>query len=491
MWLQLNNAYILRNDGNRSIVAARKNVEGDCIPFWISRIHPAYAMLLSLFSSPVEQENAYAKCSEFLDIPIEKATFLIDSFINESSYFTIDINNHTSVFPPHLLLKTSEFNNSNLPNYSPEDFIYSPPIDLQSQRLNIGPLGLVWMVSDHCVTDCVYCYAQKNHAKNFIGVDTIEKMLQESKELNILDISLTGGEFFLNPHWEEILNLLCKYGFQPQAISTKMPLSRRMIDAIGRLNGTIIQLSLDSINREALCDSLNVGSDYLDKVKNTIYLLEEKGIAVQIGTVITRRTSKIADLQDIYDFISKRKNVIRWTIRIGFPSLYSHADYSEWKASDKSIEEIENWYETIKGYSTLQIEYSNENKKQAFTVDTGSQDFPGARCSANYTHCVILPDGNVTICEQLYWHPQFLIGNLKNNTLKEIWQSAKAKELACIPQNKINTTSPCHKCDIYDRCLKFPNKCYTDVLKAYGMDCWDYPDIRCKFAPAFVNRIFE
>lgn len=40
-----------------------------------------------------------------------------------------------------------------------------------------------------------------------------------------------------------------------------------------------------------------------------------------------------------------------------------------------------------------------------------------------------MPDGKVTICEELYWHPHFIIGDLKKQTLKEIWNSQKAKDI--------------------------------------------------------------
>jgi hypothetical protein len=37
----------------------------------------------------------------------------------------------------------------------------------------------------------------------------------------------------------------------------------------------------------------------------------------------------------------------------------------------------------------------------------------------------ILPDGQVTICEEQYWQPNFIIENILTNTIDEIWQSKK------------------------------------------------------------------
>lgn len=492
MKVRFNHSYKLRNDGNRALIVSRGDVlDGECVPYWISRVHPIYAMLLSLLSKPTEIVQAYKMCAEFVGIDIMQSQKMVDSFVNEKNYFTTTINGEISILPPHLLIQDDDETNYALILYKPEQFVYSTPVDLHSERLNIGPLGLVWMVTDRCVTDCVYCYAQKKRAKQWMSIDVIEKFLSEAQSIGIVDISLTGGEFFLHPEWKKIITLLNKYGYGPKMISTKMPMSEDMILTVKEIGNTIIQVSLDSLRSDILCKTLNVKDDYVNKIKDTLLSLERNNIPVQIGTVITRCTANVSALQEIYNFISERKNISRWTIRIGFPSLYSQTDFSEWKVDNESIDDIKKWHSSIITNNSLRIEFSNENNKKIFSTESGSQDFPGARCSANYTHCVILPDGDVTICEQLYWHPHFLIGNLRSQSIKEIWQGEKAHKLACFPQDEIHKESACHSCKIYEKCVKFPNKCYTDVLKAYGMDRWDYPDIRCKYAPPFQKEVFD
>ncbi len=44
------------------------------------------------------------------------------------------------------------------------------------------------------------------------------------------------------------------------------------------------------------------------------------------------------------------------------------------------------------------------------------------RCSANFYAFVILRDGKVTICEELYLHPKFIIGDLKKQSIMEVRQ---------------------------------------------------------------------
>ena len=57
------------------------------------------------------------------------------------------------------------------------------------------------------------------------------------------------------------------------------------------------------------------------------------------------------------------------------------------------------------------------------------QCFKGGSCGILENRLFVLPDGKVTLCEQLYWHPQFILGDLKEQTLAEIWQSPRAKAL--------------------------------------------------------------
>lgn len=123
-----------------------------------------------------------------------------------------------------------------------------------------------------------------------------------------------------------------------------------------------------------------------------------------------------------------------------------------------------------------------------FKSKNGSCEFNGGRCSANTIHMFILPDGKVTICEQLYWKDRFIIGNLRKNNISEVWNSDRALALANMPQEEYSPDSACRNCDIFDKCKKNMNSCYTNILKVYGEEHWDYPDPRCAKAPRNISE---
>lgn len=105
------------------------------------------------------------------------------------------------------------------------------------------------------------------------------------------------------------------------------------------------------------------------------------------------------------------------------------------------------------------------------------------------SNIVILPNGEVTICEQLYWNKNFLIGNVCESSIKEIWNSAKAIGLWKREQTSINPHSPCRNCSDFSACFQASNRCYANIMKAYGITNFDYPDPRCIQAPNFTYSI--
>ena len=100
------------------------------------------------------------------------------------------------------------------------------------------------------------------------------------------------------------------------------------------------------------------------------------------------------------------------------------------------------------------------------------------RCTANMKHCFILPDGKVTICERLYWNPLFIIGDLSNNSLSEVWNSDKAHNLYFKTINEINSSSFCKKCQGREECFTKKKRCWVDIVNTWGNNI-TYPDPIC------------
>lgn len=112
-------------------------------------------------------------------------------------------------------------------------------------------------------------------------------------------------------------------------------------------------------------------------------------------------------------------------------------------------------------------------------------------CTANYSSLFVLPDGQVTICEQLYWNPHFIVGDITRQSLAEIWNSEKALNLYYLQQNTLSDKSHCKTCKYFIDCRqKMGGVCWKEVISAYGTENWDFPDPSCPFAPDPYHDVY-
>lgn len=488
----LNFFYKLRHDIKRSYILSSDYVSKEYIQFvqigWISQIHPVLAMALSLFSEPASLQELKNKFSYFFDISETEAEIFVKLFLNNEENFIINYEGKNFTFPKNIVIEeTLQF--SKPIQYTPEQFVFQE-LDWDTERFYEAPISLVFMVNNECATDCVYCYANKSVKAKLLPFERMKSLLKEANELHITKFTLVGGEVFLYKHWKELLSLLKEYGLNEKLISTKIPIGEKTIASL-KTFGLKIQISLDSVNPEKLQSILNVNSDYAEKMRQTIKLLEKYSIKFQIATILTKYNSSISELNDIFLFLKQFSCLQRWEIRIAFKSLYSRGDFDQFRLSRNEINEIDDWIKNLQKETDMNILWMPTSNDKYFKGENGSRSFDGARCSANYSNLFILPDGKVTICEQLYWNPRFIVGDLNKQTIKEIWNSPKSLALSHLQKEDFREDSICRACKIFDDCMSYPNRCFADILKGYGDENWDYPDPRCIKAPAFTHNLLN
>ena len=485
-----NHFYKLKHDLKRSYIFSpdRGNYTIKVHHGLISKIHPVYAMIFSFFSKPIFLDDAIENISFFLDMPKEEVDNFVRGLIGNEEFQSSKSKDGTlNTFPPNILIEeNAAFKKEIL--YTPTQFAYKE-LDLKRERLYSSPIGVLLMVNNTCATECCYCYADKKTKPNLLPFDRIKTIIKNAYEANVIEFMFTGGEVLLYKQWKELVQELMNYDYDVPLISTKLPIKEADIDFIKK-NNISIQVSLDSLKSTELYKILNVGLDYCDKMKQTLTLLDQKGVPFQIATIVTNYNDNIETLEELYSFLSNFKNLRRWEIRVAFRSLHSREEFDEIKISREREQKINEWIQIKKENTKMNILWSPSfSDDRYFKSEGGSRNFVGARCSANFSHMVSMPDGKVTLCEQLYWNPRFIIGDLSTQSIEEVWNSPRALELAFPKKNNFRDNSACKKCIIFDTCYTSHNKCYADVLKAYGDENWDYPDPRCNYAPPFIHDL--
>ena len=494
----LNPYYSLKNDGKRAIICnspafkISDTLAEDAIS---SFIHPAYAMALSFFNGENTLEICVNQISELFESTKEDSYDFIAPFLENKERVGVNYDNHSYEFPYRILLDNTQFCFPKRELHY-KDYDINEELDFETFRLIKSPSTIVLLVNTICITDCIYCYVQRDKRIDCqIPIERLCEIIEDAKRNQVTNFDLAGTEVFLYKHWDVLMATLLKNGFYPY-LSTKIPLTKNDLKKIKDLGVNDLQLSIDTaINEEAQIVNRTKIADYADKMFETLSFTEEIGLNIVVNVVITKYNSTQAGIKLLLDKINRNNNIERVTINPGEPSLYcSEKNFIDFKNSIKEIKELENYIDEIKGNYKFSINIANyteiEEYKDSFD-EKAKIFYARSFCTGNVNQFCILPDGQVTICEELYWNPRFIIGNILENSISEIWQSEKALKLYNISQEEISIHTPCKTCKDFSLCRKYEGVCWSDVLTAFGSDNWDFPASNCPFAPFPYHNIYH
>ncbi|MDR0294911.1 MAG: radical SAM protein [Prevotellaceae bacterium] len=489
----LNPCYILRNDINRIVLTdASKEIYNHLGRNSFSTfIHPIHAMLFCFFrGDKTLGEVLTQEICPFFDLSEESGWTLVAQFIENKGMIVVEYDNHYFYMPELLLIENKNYQ---LRDYKVEEFNIMQNLDFESPRYNI-PIDTTLMINTLCACNCIYCYADRRmKMQNIMPFERIKELIKETKELKFRTVDVTGGELFLYDQWKELLSELYLNDYNPY-LSTKVPLNNEDIDALKDLGVRNIQISFDSIFYEDLKINLEVGEVYYHNMLNTIKMLDQKGITTKIKSVLTSSIFDIDKINAFVDYFQRHKNVTKLEFTAPGYSLYKTPE--EFINFRLSLEQINILTAQLQKRAAthfaihvdaqvLQRELyydSFDNKKQNFEKR--------AKCTGNERSFLILPNADVTICEEAYFNKNLKLGNLLHHSIMEMWNSAQAKELFYIAQNKFPKESACSRCNEFTACRHNTGICWIDVIAAYGEENWLYPYPECPYAPPLINKIY-
>lgn len=482
----LNPDYQFKNDKDRIVMYSNNNVNQYSSSKWVSFIHPWQAIVLSLFTTRRYLKEQICFLSERFQLETDKVKNIIYPFINNEFPISTEFSSERIYFPKNVLINSDRVLDKTF-NY---DFDISEfkcdEVNLSQDRMHRAPHILLFMITNECVTECKYCCADKAHTYEELTTNEIFEIIEEAKRLKILNIELAGGEVFCKKDWDIILKKLVDTDLSPNYISVKFPVTKKiaqLLDNTGYRNE--VQISLDSMEDDTLSKIIGTKKGYVNKVKAGIGYLQEHHFKILVNTVLTKHNSTIEELEKIHEYVSTIQNFVYWEIRVPMASIYAPKSFTDVKSDRDTLLKIYDYVRSvIIPKSNITILTTDDALGEEFYKGKCSDPyFGGGHCSVLERSLYILPDGKVTPCEQLYWHPQFILGDLKKQTIEEVWHSEKAKSMFLWKKEFYDKESYCLQCKAFDFCHENHRKCWTSVIRAYGYENWNYPDPRCEYAP--------
>ena len=480
----LNPDYSFKNDKDRIVMYSKKTVQAYSTSDWVGYIHPLQADILNTFSDCIDFSSQCKTLAQKYAISCQQAKEMIEQFICNDTLVYTEFSGNKIVFPKNVLIPVSYLNNRNVVRRK-FNLDVDAKIDLTPDRMHSAPQSMLLMLTNKCVTKCKYCYADKGTRCKEMSTEKILEIIEQASKLQMSYVDVIGGEVFCRKDWDVILKALVDQDLTPNFISTKFPLSEEMVKKLYDTKySNVVQVSLDSLSQTVLENTIGCKSGYVEKMKKTISYLEKYGFKIQINSILTKDTAVKEELDRLYEYVEDISNLAYWEIRVPERSIYSPVTFEEVKAPRKQIDAICGYVKSsLIPNAHFKIMCSDEILNEHLAEGISSDEcFHGGTCGILQSAFFVLPDGKVSICEQMYWHPQYIIGDLSKQTIEEVWNSSKAKEIFHMEREIFRKESKCRSCKIFDLCNKKHRRCAVKIIRAYGKENWDYPDPRCLYA---------
>lgn len=476
MHVALSAGHVIRNEAKASFLIPVNtviNLQVDSGAFCI----PPFMGYILAHVGDFEYDRSLKVISAALKVSVDAIDHFVKQLINNKESKEFKISDNLSVVLPAMLL-TQYAGRPDTTVY--EDCAFDGLGEYNIKRPS-APISANLMVTTRCSTDCVYCYANRKLAP-VLGTEKLLDLIRELHALGTVNVTLTGGDIFAHPDWKKILKCVRDYGYQP-FLSTKTPLTAENLKLLRGLGYKEIQFSLDSVEPDTLRRLVNVRDGYLDNITTFLQAASECGLKVLVRSVLTKLNASKESISSLYTYLSGFDCIKEWVMTPAFFSKYKETEYKWLEVNNDDLIWVHEF--TRRQDLAFRIGLNKISEKGYELKKFGTIEEYVCRnqiCMGNTTGISILANGDCSVCEMLYDSPEYILGNVNDSSIREIWNSEKAMQLYTMAQQQFPQASPCRQCSVFEKCRNGFGKrvCYADIAKT-GKTKYD-PDPRCPHA---------
>lgn len=281
---------------------------------------------------------------------------------------------------------------------------------------------IMFHITGRCNQDCKHCY-MASQKWNELSFAEIADLIRQARELNVASFSITGGEPFVREDLIDILRELDRNEMKIEGIFTNGTIVLDdFLDQANVLQEMPFFISINGSSPEDH-DKFGGSNGSFDKAIETVITLVGRGVKVFGNTSLNVFLEDEEQIRKLYELV-KSLGVYRW--RVSGPFLEGN-----WKTNfqafgispDKELSImlvlLQMWladgrpFEMELGHVFRYIEgkcIRRSYKKGDYV------------CDYFRDRIVLMPDGGVGACSLLVT-PHYLIGNIRQQSLRDIWES--------------------------------------------------------------------
>ena len=289
--------------------------------------------------------------------------------------------------------------------------------------------GIYLNMTSACNLHCIYCFAatRVEYGQNNLLLDDYYRILNEAKQISqYLDINFTGGEPLLSPNTLPVARYAKKLGFRTRILTNATLINSDNVDEVASCFD-VFKISVDGSTREK--HEYYRGVNTYERTLNAIDLLLKRNKEVNVAMVVTRNN------KDDVSNMSKK-----WGSKLIFQPLFP---LGKAKSSDDVALTGQEYFDVLSNDANINP-YSNlinilKAHQESRTIK---------KCAIGDGEISISCTGDVYPCQLLH-HEEFLLGNVKDSSLIEIYNSDKND---LFKHHTVENISKCKECDFKYLC---------------------------------------
>lgn len=190
---------------------------------------------------------------------------------------------------------------------------------------------LIITYNQSCNLKCQFCYIDFHYKK---VNDKIAEVVKKAVELKFEVITFGGGDPFSKKSFREACNYAKENNLFVHVDTNTKAIREIDLEFINR-NIDLLGISIDAIGQDY--DEFRDTKKLFEKVDAVInQLSKDSQIQIKINTVVTKEN--VDKLSEIRDYISNKRNVVRWSLYQFFPLSIAATNKARYEISDRDFE---------------------------------------------------------------------------------------------------------------------------------------------------------
>ena len=296
-----------------------------------------------------------------------------------------------------------------------------------------NPFVIFFLITRKCNLDCPKCFVSKRFSsKNELSTSKIFSLIEDASSIGVCYFSITGGEPLLRKDLIKIGKKIKEEGMVASLSTNGCLITKESAkDLVNTFD--FIRVSLDGFKDSN--DKMRGKGSFERTLRGIEHLISIKKRKTKIGIASVIDDSNYKNVEQFFDFFKNKVDFITFQPFYTRNYVFSNPDF------------VNTW---------RKIKEENEEKMADLNEFIGVPSLKEGKkfCDAAKLYLTIDSTGNVYPCLIEKSNP---IGNLRENSLKEIWKSNDIQ----IARNMVKNCSGCY------------SKCTTEISKVFRKSSFD------------------